>query len=164
MKKLGFIFIAMLVASYSHAAGFDPKKAYYGGGLGSNSASGVSSGTGFQFFGGYDLPVKVGKGKLSVEAGYMDTGDMEYSQTIPFIGTITVDASASGLWGNAVYTHPIQKNLNFVGRAGLDIGDDDGVMFGAGVGYKLNPKMSLRGEYVLRDNIDSFQVNFVMRM
>lgn len=159
MKKISFIFIAMLVASYSHAAGFDTKKAYYGGGLGSNSAYG-SSGTGFQFFGGYDLPVKVGKGKLAVEVGYMDSGDLE--QTVPFFGTISF--SASGLWGNAVYTHPLQKNLDFVGRAGLDIGDDDGVMFGAGVGYKLNNKMSLRGEYVLRDTIDSLQVNFVMRM
>ena len=148
MKKLGFIFIAMLVTSYSHAA-FDAKKVYFGGGLSSNSWSASSNGMGFQFFGGYDLPVKVGKGKLAVEVGYMDTGDMDVT-----IGPFTTSTSASGLWGTAVYSHPIQKNLNFVGRAGLDIGDDDGVMFGAGVGYKLDSKMELRGEYVIRDTVD----------
>jgi len=54
--------------------------------------------------------------------------------------------------------------LNVVARAGLDIGDDDGFMFGAGLGFNLNPKMELRGEYVMRDTVDSLQVNFVMRM
>ena len=160
MKKLSFIFAAMLVSSYSNAA-FDLKKAYFGGGLSSNSIPGSSSAIGFQFFGGYDLPVRLGKGKLSVEAGYMDTGDMDVPTIIP---GLTRANNASGLWGNAVYTMPIQKKLNFVGRAGLDIGDDDGLMFGAGVGYKLNPKMELRGEYVIRDNVDSLQVNFVMKM
>lgn len=162
MKKLSFIFIAMLVAGYGHAAGND--KIYIGGGLGSNSLPGSSNGMGFQFFGGYDLPVKMGKGKLSVEAGYMDTGDMDHSQTIPFLGTVTVSAKATGLWGNAVYSLPLQDKLNLVARAGLDIGDDDGLMLGAGLGFNLNPKMELRGEYVMRDNVDSLQLNFVMKL
>lgn len=165
MKKLSFIFIAMLVTGYSHAA-LDMSKVYFGGGLGSNSVPGSSAGMGFQFFGGYDLPVKLGKGQLSVEAGYMDTGDMDSSQTVPIFPfpTVTVSTKASGLWATAVYSLPLQKNLNFVARSGLDIGDDDGLMFGAGVGYMLNRKMELRGEYVMRHKVDSLQVNFVMRM
>lgn len=164
MKKLSFIFIAMLVASYSHAA-FDMNKVYYGGGLSSNSAANASGGTGFQFFGGYPLPVKVPKGKLAVEVGYMDTGDMTTPDVnFGFITIPGIDLSASGLWGNAVYTMPLQKNLDLIGRAGLDLGDDDGFMYGVGVGYKFNPKMELRGEYVLRGYTDSLQVNFVMKM
>ncbi|MES0328060.1 MAG: outer membrane beta-barrel protein [Gammaproteobacteria bacterium] len=165
MKKLSFIFIAMLVAGYSHAASTD--KLYFGGGLGSNSLSGSGSAIGFQFFGGYDLPVKMGKGKLSVEAGYMDSGSMDMSVTVgipPFVITIPGQAKVKGLWGNAVFSLPLQDKLNLIARAGLDIGDDDGFMFGAGLGFKLNSKMELRGEYVMRSNLDSLQVNFVMRM
>ena len=169
MKKLSFIFIAMLVTGYSHAA-LDMSKVYFGGGLGSNSIPGSSAGIGFQFFGGYELPVKLGKGSLSVEAGYMDTGDMDrtittVSPVFPFpLVSATVSSKATGLWATAVYSLPLQKNLNFVARSGLDIGDDDGLMFGAGVGYMLNRKMELRGEYVMRDTVDSLQVNFVMKM
>ena len=160
MKKLSFIFIAMLVTGYSHAVGSD--KIYFGGGLGFNSLSGIdlSDGMGFQFFGGYDLPVKMGKGKLSLEVGYMDSGNMEFGN----IFGIPIEVKATGLWGNAVFSLPVQAKLNVVARAGLDIGDDDGFMFGAGLGFNLNPKMELRGEYVMRDTVDSLQVNFVMRM
>lgn len=160
MKKLSFVFVAMLATGYSHAA-LDMSKVYFGGGLSSNSVPGASNGTGFQFFGGYDLPVKLGKGQLSVEAGYMDTGDMKTPASLFFPGQ---DQSASGLWATAVYSLPLQKNLNLVARSGLDIGDDDGLMFGAGVGYMLNPKMEIRGEYVMRHTVDSLQVNFVMKM
>ncbi len=162
MKRLSFVFIAMLLSGYGHAANMN--NFYIGGGLGSNSLPGSSAGMGFQIFAGMDMPVKMAKGKLSVEAGYMDTGDMETSVTIPFFGTVTVNQKATGLWGTAVYSLPVQSNLNLIARAGLDIGDDDGFMFGVGAGYQLNPKMELRGEYVLRSEVDSLQVNFVMKM
>lgn len=161
MKKLSFIIIMFFTAGYSHAA-FDPSKAYFGGGLGSNSIPGSSAGMGFQLFGGYDLPAKLSNGKLSVEIGYMDTGDMDVA--VPFFPGVTLPASASGLWGTAVYSLPLQDSLNFIGRAGLDIGDDDGFMFGLGLGYKLSNEAEIRGEYVMRDTVDSLQLNFVMRM
>lgn len=148
------------MTGYSYAAKKD--KIYFGAGLGFNSLSGIdlSDGMGYQFFAGYDLPVKMGKGKLSIEAGYMDTGNMEFAN---FFG-IPIEAKAKGLWGTAVYSLPLQKSLSLIARAGLDIGDDDGLIIGAGLGFKLSPKMELRGEYVIRDNVDSLQVNFVMRM
>ena len=160
MKKFSFIFIAMLMTGYSHAANVD--KLYIGGGLGFNSLSGIdfSDGMGFQIFGGYDLPVKMGKGKLSIEAGYMDSGDMEVGNIFGFV----VETKATGLWGNAVFSLPLQAKMNLIARAGLDIGDDDGFMLGAGLGFELNPKTELRAEYVIRNTIDSLQVNFVMRM
>ncbi|MDT8451149.1 MAG: hypothetical protein RQ936_00220 [Gammaproteobacteria bacterium] len=58
----------------------------------------------------------------------------------------------------------MQDKLNLVLRAGLDIGDDDGIMLGGGLGFKLNNKMEVRGEYVIRNHVDSLQVNLVMRI
>ena len=164
MKKLSFIFFAMLVTGYSYAVNSD--KLYVGGGLGFNSLSAIdfSDGLGYQLFGGYTLPVKMGKGKLSLEVGYMDSGDMEVGAIPTFFGPVVIEDKAAGLWGNAVYSLPLQDKLNLLARLGLDIGDDDGLMFGAGVGFKLSSKMEVRGEYVIRDTIDSLQVNFVMKM
>lgn len=170
MKKLNAVLIAMLVTGYSHAA--DTSKLYLGGGLGLNSLSGidVSDGIGFQLFGGYQLPVKMGKGSLAVEAGYMDTGNMEQSVSVvipglpPTVVTVTGEAKATGLWGNVVYNLPLQDKMNLVLRAGLDIGDDDGFMFGGGLGFNLSSKAEVRAEYVIRDHVDSLQVNLVMRM
>lgn len=162
MRKLTVLVMAMLLTGYAHAANKDDL--YFGGGLGLNSLSGIdfSDGLGFQFFAGYDLPVKMGKGKLSLEAGYMDSGDVEFG-AIPFFGG-PLEARFKGLWGNAVFSLPLQDKLNLVLRAGLDIGDDDGIMFGGGLGFKLNSKMEVRGEYVIRDLVDSLQVNLVVRM
>jgi hypothetical protein len=157
MRKLGIILIAMLVTSFSHAA-VDSEKIYFGGGLSLNSLSGLdlSDGTGFQFFGGYELPVYMGDGKLSAEVGYMDSGDMAVG---PFFET-----DANGVWVNAVFTLPLQNKMNLIGRAGLDLGDDDGLMLGGGVGFQLDSKMQLRTEYVIRDNVDSLQFNLVFKM
>ena len=38
------------------------------------------------------------------------------------------------------------------------------LMFGGGVGYQANEKLEMRGEYVVRDEIDSLQFNVVIRM
>lgn len=154
--------MAMLLTGYAHAANKDD--IYFGGGLGLNSLSGIdfSDGLGFQIFAGYDLPVKMGKGKLSLEAGYMDSGDIEFG-AIPFFGT-PLEVRFKGLWGNAVFSLPLQGKMSLLARAGLDIGDDDGLMIGAGLGFKINNKMEIRGEYVMRDFVDSLQLNFVMRM
>ena len=158
MKKLSVIFIALLVTGYSYAAG--NSKLYLGGGLGLNSVGSLafSDGLGYQVFAGFDLPVKMGKGKLSIEAGYMDSGDIDFGPF--FVNKVRY----KGLWGNAVFSLPLQKKLNLIARAGLDIGDDDGLMIGAGLGFTINNKMEIRGEYVMRDIVDSLQVNFVMRM
>jgi hypothetical protein len=58
---------------------------------------------------------------------------------------------------------PLNQNVSAIGRLGLDIGDDDGVMIGFGLGFPMSQKTDLRVEYVIRDNIDSFQLNLVIR-
>ena len=166
MKRLSLFFVALLFSAQGSAAG---NPVYFGGGMSFNSLSGVdfSDGLGFQLLGGYKLPVNVGKGSLSVEVGYMDTGDMEAGvrvvSLIPFQVAV-VEANATGVWANAVFSMPVQKSLNVIGRAGFDFGDDDGFMFGAGMGFNISPTMEVRGEYVLRDNVDSLQANLIVRM
>ena len=157
MKKI--LLAAMLSAVSVNAMAGD---LYAGGGLSSNSVSGGDSATGYQLFLGYDLKgVKLGtKGRVAVEAGYMDSGDV-VEVCIPFFGCVS--DSAKGLWGTGVVFLPVANQLDFIGRLGLDIGDDDGVMFGVGLGYALDQKMQLRGEYVIRDNVDSLQANIAVR-
>ena len=160
MKKLSILIVSVLFALSAHAQGFDGKKIYFGGGLGFNDAFGDNA-TGFQIFAGMPLPVKMGKVKLSAEVGYMDSGDFEY--TLPF-GLGTFKESAQGLWVNAVVEVPVNKNINLIGRGGLDLGDDDGLMIGGGIGIPVGKKMDIRFEYVIRDTIDSLQANLVVRL
>ena len=129
-----------------------------GAGIAQNSidlppaASGDDDEIGFQFFAAYDLnKVNLMDGvNTSVEFGYMDYG---------FDG-----GNSGGIWVTGVVDGAIQGNFGWLGRLGFDLGDDDGPMFGAGVSYKLNSKTELRGEYVIRDNIDSLQVNLAYHL
>jgi len=44
------------------------------------------------------------------------------------------------------------------------MGDDSGLMFGAGLSLGINARMDLRGEYVIRDDVDSLQLNLIYRL
>ena len=161
MNKTVIVVGLMLVASQvsaieESAKGIDAKQIYFGGGLGLNDANYSDSAIGFQVFAGLPLPIKTENVKLSVEVGYMDSGNFERN-----LGRVS--AKANGLWGTAVAEIPLKDNISAIGRIGLDIGDDDGIMIGAGIGFKMNEKMDLRAEYVIRDTIDSLQVNLVIR-
>jgi Outer membrane protein beta-barrel domain len=158
MKKI--LFAAALAAASANAVAGD---VYGGAGLSLNSASGYDDATGYQFFLGYDLKgVKIGNGSMSLEVGYMDSGDFDYEECFPGF-CVSGSDSADGLWGTGVIFLPIAKQLDFIGRLGLDIGDDDGIMFGVGVGYAIDKKIQLRGEYVIREDIDSLQANLAFR-
>ncbi|MCW8831508.1 MAG: outer membrane beta-barrel protein [Gammaproteobacteria bacterium] len=165
MKKLYVMLFVMCMAGYSYAE-VDSDKLYLGGGLSLNSLSGIdfSDGIGLQVFAGYKLPVKIADGSLSVEAGYMDSGDMDSSVNIPGLGVFKGETEAKGVWVNAVIDLLLKDKLSFVGRAGLDLGDDDGIMLGGGLGLRLDEKMQVRAEYVIRDHVDSLQVNLIIGM
>ena len=157
---VGLMLVASQVSAIEESAkGIDAKQIYFGGGLGLNDANYSDSAIGFQVFAGLPLPVQTNNVKLSVEVGYMDSGNFE--RNVPFLGKVS--AKANGLWGTAVADIPLKDNISAIGRIGLDIGDDDGIMIGAGIGFKMDEKMDLRAEYVIRDTIDSLQVNLVIR-
>jgi opacity protein-like surface antigen len=160
MKKLAMAAgLALGIASGSALAqGFNQDNLYASAGIGLNSLSGWDDAVGFQIFGGYKLDMlNLDPVKLAVEVGYMDSGDFE--RNVPFWGK--VETSATGLWASAVASYPLTPELNLLGRLGLDFGDDDGLLLGAGVGYTVSKEIELRAEYVIRDNVDSLQANFV---
>ncbi len=159
--------LAMGMSSVASAQGMNQKNLFFGAGLGSNSVSGAS-GTGFQFFGGYGFGEVSPKLNVDAEVGYMDTGSMKKDVTVcyPFpIGCVStsIDAKAKGLWANGVGRYRIAPQVELIGRAGLDFGDDDGFMWGVGGGYLVNRNVTLRAEYVVRQHVDSLQFNFVYR-
>lgn len=137
-----------------HAEGqplLDANKTSIGAGISSNSIDAPNSDneTGFQFFIAYDLDrVNLIQGAdSSVELGYMDYG---------FSGR-----DSDGLFLNYVIDGKIRDGLGWLARLGLDLGDDSGLMFGAGLGLPVTPASQLRLEYVVRDDIDSLQLNFI---
>jgi len=104
------------------------------------------SDTGFQFFAAYDLTqVRLMDGvNSSVEFGFMDFG---------------FDKNDTGIWASYVIDGSISGRLGWLAQAGFDIGDDSGLLFGAGLKFMLNDKSDLRFEYVKRDEVDSLQIN-----
>ncbi|MCF6323274.1 MAG: porin family protein [Gammaproteobacteria bacterium] len=141
---------------------FDADKLYFGGGLSENDFNGPNA-TGIQIFVGYPLTIKAGSGRFALEGGYMNSGSFDRSVTVPAFGPVVSSSTATGLWGTIVGSWNIADRTSFIGRLGLDMGDDDGLMYGAGIGYDLIERLTIRGEYVIRDNIDSLQFNFVFR-
>ncbi len=127
----------------------DKNKFSIGGGISTNSVSGpVSDEIGYQFFGAYNLnQINLMEGvHSSVEFGYMDYG---------FSG------DSSGIWATYVVDGSLGGKFGWLARLGLDIGDDNGLMLGVGLGYSVNSRMELRGEYVIRDEVDSLQFNIL---
>jgi len=122
-----------------------------GAGISDNSVSGSSDETGFQFFAAYDLnQVNLMEGvKSSVEFGFMDYG---------------FSSDSTGIWATYVAAGTIKEEFGWLARLGLDIGDDSGLMIGAGLRYTTNENMEFRGEYVVRDEVDSLQFNFLYHL
>jgi len=149
--------------------GFDKSKAYGGGGLSFNSpdVSGFDSAIGFQFFGGYDFEdiFSLGEGiGFSVEVGYMNSGKFENPDTCRrFNFCSSFERSRDGLWASSVVDYSINSQVKVLGRLGLDIGDDSGIIFGVGGEYQINDRISARGEYVIRPNYKSLQGNVIYR-
>jgi len=149
----------MLFTFHVQAEGLDANKLYLGGGLGYNDI-GYDEALGFQLFAGLPIPVKMGKARLLGEVGYMDSGNFDRNVG----GSGTSSAKAQGIWANAVIEIPVGEKINLLARAGLDFGDDDGLMIGGGIGIPAGNQMDIRFEYVVRENIDSLQANLVIRL
>ena len=139
--------LLMLASGTVAAAELQADRFYVGGGINSNDVDGESA-TGHQVFAGYELPTRLGRADTAVELGFWDSGDYD------------VDTPA-GERAAGVASYPVASQVDLVGRLGADFGDDDGLLLGGGVGFGLAENMELRGEYVLRDETESLQANFV---
>lgn len=131
---------------------------YFGAGATWNDLdqSGWDDALGFQLFVGWDPGFMLGRINGALEVGYMSSGDFDRD-----IDRRKVDFQ--GVWANAVGRVPIAQDWHALARIGADFGDDDGPMFGVGVGYNATPAVDIRGEYVMRDEIDSLQLNLTWR-
>jgi len=161
--------VAVLLFGFSIHAGaetepnpFDANKLYFGGGLSDNDFKGPNE-TGIQLIVGYPLTIKAGGATFALEGGYMNSGNFDRRLNVPGFGSVTTSSSATGFWGTVAGSWVVADRTSFIGRLGLDVGDDDGLMYGAGLGYDVTERVAIRGEYVIRDNIDSLQFNFVLR-
>ena len=106
---------------------------------------------GFQVFGAYDLvEINLMEGvNSSVEFGLMDYG---------------FKRDSTGIWATYTLDGIISGDLGWLAHAGLDIGDDNGFMVGAGLSYIMNEQQQLRFEYVARDEVDSLLFNFLYHL
>lgn len=148
---LSFAYAASIVAAENQPL-LDKSKFSIGAGISNNSVSGpVDDEIGFQFFAAYDLTaVKLMEGvDSSIEFGIMDYG---------------FNGDSTGIWGTYVIDGAIKGRLGWLGRIGIDIGDDSGFMLGAGIGYAISKQMDVRGEYVIRDDTDSLQLNLIYHL
>ena len=162
MKKLTIISL-LLFSQIIQADILDLNKLYVGAGFSSNSIDNFEDASGYQLLAGYDLDFKWEQLSTAIELGYMDTGDFDFNWNVPgnptnISGSIV---GASGVWSTAVAKYQINKDFGFLARLGYDFGDDDGAIYGAGIDYKFSPSFDFRGEYVVRNEIDSLQVNLV---
>lgn len=163
--KRGLILSTLLLFSSSALAAnggsitLQTSSFYLGGGLGFNSHSGRS--TGYQFLGGYEFGGKLaGEISTAIELGYMSTGTFE-AKNLNTGATSSSGQEAKGVWLNAVWAYPISNRVEGLWRIGIDFGDDDGLMAGAGMGYNFNRHWALRTEYVVREAVNSLQFNLL---
>jgi len=107
--------------------------------------------TGAQFFAAYDLTqLNLMEGvDSSIEFGFMDFG---------------FDKDDTGIWASYVVDGTISGRLGWLAQAGLDIGDDSGLLLGAGLKFMLDDRSDLRLDYVVRDDVDSLQINFLYHL
>lgn len=131
---------------------------YFGAGVGMNSVDNFDDALGMQILAGWNPNFSLGQVNGGIEVGYMTSGDFEAEG---LAGGPEFDAS--GVWATAVGTMPIAQDWRALARIGADFGDDDGPMFGVGVGYDATQSIALRGEYVIRDEIDSLQLNVIWK-
>lgn len=161
--KLAAALSAALLASAASAeqATIDSSKLRLGGSISQNVVDSPFGGgsydaMGFSVFAGYELPNDMNQVTTSVEVGYSKTDDF-------FSGT---NSDISGLWiaGVAEKDLPeISPKLFALARFGLDLGDDDGLLMGAGAGLHLSSKLDARAEYINKDASSVYQASVIFK-
>ena len=155
LRALALLLAAMVFSSSVAAQGFDLRRLFFGGGLSVNTVPESDDGAGVQVFGGYNFPAVAPNLYVDAESGYMDTGKMERRRCT----TTACNDKFNGLWANGVLRYLVTRDIELIGRAGVDFGDDDGLMYGIGVGYIAGAHFKVRFEVVQRDDVRSVQFN-----
>ena len=152
--------LPLMAQADNHGQGFQPERLQLGASLSHNVVDSPFGGgnvdaMGMSIFAGYELDNDIDQVKTTVEIGYSQTDDF-------FKGPHN---DISGLWVAGVVEKQlleINPNLFALARLGLDLGDDDGILLGAGAGFHLTPKVDIRGEYINKDASSVYQASFVL--
>ena len=153
MKKItGFIAVVAILMSSNAMAELDISKLYAGGGAALNR-NGDNGALGFQGFGGYDfkddfkIADRIG---LASELGFSYSGKWDFGTKV------------KGLWLTAVLSIELNDKIDILNRLGYSFADKnyDGIMTGLGLQYKVDEKISVRGEVVMQ-YYKSYQVSGV---
>lgn len=114
-----------------------------------------------------------GQGPVGDESGYQGFGGFNFGPLLPIekvdfrleAGAIFVDGpfggSANGIWATPMVGHNVTDRLTYTARLGWDFGDDDGLLYGAGIEYDLpylGGAITPRLEFVERDRSSSLQL------
>lgn len=167
--KNAIVFGMLIAVSQAASAHCMVQKYYVGGGVAFTSLPAFDDATGFQVLGGYclDFNFKSPRSKTSVEVGYMDSGQFS-REVVRFPGNpnrpriVETDTrSFEGVWAAGVGEYHVDRKLHLLGRLGFDAGDDDGLLFGIGMGLNFSRYAQIRGEYVQRDETESIQMNWI---
>ncbi len=137
------------LASPLPAMAVPPLSEFYLGGGGSYNQAFDDKAFGYQAFAGAEPGVRVWLLALGAELGFMGSGELAGS-------------AQHGAWASGVARLPIVPQFSLLGRAGWDFGDDNGLLYGFGAAYRINLAVSVRGEYVQRNNTDSLQANIAI--
>jgi hypothetical protein len=107
---------------------------------------------GYSVFAGLTFANSVDGLMTAVELGYNDTGEF-------FNGPGESDINGMWVAGVAEKTLPeIDPRLTALGRFGLDLGDDDGLLLGAGLGFHASERLGLRAEFINKDASGVYQL------
>jgi hypothetical protein len=170
MKK---VFITSLLTLVAHQALADDHATetrvstgfYVGSGISYNdldfgsiiNGAGDKTAMGLQLFAGLPIENAIDNIETFTEVGFFRTNHFNFSGNKEQVTGI----SASIVLQRNL--NEIDANLYGLGRVGLELGDDDGILMGIGAGYRLTPKVDVRLEFVNKDLISSYQANALVR-
>jgi hypothetical protein len=171
MKKALITSLLTLVAYQALADGHAtdttpvPTGLYVGGGISYNNldfgsiikGAGSETAMGLQLFAGLPIENAIDDIEIFAEVGFFHTKNFNFSGT---------KKRVAGISGSIILQrnlNEIDANLYGLGRIGLEVGDDDGILMGVGAGYRITPKVDVRLELINKDLISSYQANALIR-
>lgn len=113
------------------------------------------SALGVGFFAGYELTNDLQDVHTSVEVGYQQTDD--------FYRTKGTDIKSLWVAGVVQKRLPeLNPSFSVLGRLGLDVGDDDGLLMGFGVAMQHQAHVATRAEFINKDATKLYQLSLVI--
>jgi hypothetical protein len=142
-----------------------PTGLYVGGGISYNNldfgsiikGADSEAAMGLQLFAGLPIENAIDNIETFAEVGFFRTKNFNFSGT---------KERVAGISGSIILQrnlNEIDANLYGLGRIGLEVGDDDGILMGVGAGYRITPKVDVRLELINKDLISSYQANALIR-